>query len=278
MRTLTAISRIYIVLNRKLKRPGTVTEEKTANISKKIREESNTAALLTSSPVRVKAPPAQWALSPIRLVGERESRVDAQATVREHEVNQSRQCDHVDVCVKIKWPSKDRERKLPEDLESLGKMLARGTYKQIATAAWKNPSIKKELTELMARDIDKECNKLCSKKNPSCLRKTDKESILSFTMQQLYEELEEKAPIFHRMLHAASINKRSQCRTSNAELLNAGTAMAAAICLRNRSKNMIAVQLIVTIFLYHNNWLVSNGFPIIDTLAVYHSLEKYKVD
>ncbi len=105
------------------------------------------------------------------MVGERESRVDAQATVREHEVNQSRQWDHVDVCVKIKWPSKDRERKLPEDLESLGKMLARGTYKQIATAAWKNPSIKKELTELMARDIDKECNKLCSKKNPSCLRK-----------------------------------------------------------------------------------------------------------
>jgi hypothetical protein len=70
------------------------------------------------------------------------------------------------------------------------------------------------------------------------------------------------------MVHAASINKRSQCRTSNAELLNAGIAMAAAICLRNQSKNMIAVQLIVTIFLYHNNWLASNGFPIIDTLAV----------
>ncbi len=52
-------------------------------------------------------------------------------------------------------------------------------------------------------------------------------------MQQLYEELEEKAPIFHRMLHAASINKKSQCRTSNAELLNAGTAMAAAICLQS---------------------------------------------
>ena len=42
----------------------------------------------------------------------------------------------VDVSIKVTWPSKDAERKLPEDLESLGKMLARGTYKQIANAAW----------------------------------------------------------------------------------------------------------------------------------------------
>ena len=39
------------------------------------------------------------------------------------------------VDVRVKWPSKDAERKLPEDLESLGKMLVRGTYKQIALAA-----------------------------------------------------------------------------------------------------------------------------------------------
>ena len=76
----------------------------------------------------------------------------------------------------------------------------------------------------------------------------------------------------------ASTEEAVECRDCYAEPLNPGTAMAAAICLRNRSKNMIAVQLIVTIFLYHNNWLVSNGFPIIDTLAVYHSLAKYKVD
>ena len=40
----------------------------------------------------------------------------------------------VDVCVKVKWPSQDWERKLPEDLTSLGKMLVRGTFKQIAAA------------------------------------------------------------------------------------------------------------------------------------------------
>ena len=79
----------------------------------------------------------------------------------------------VDVSIKVKWPSKDAERKLPEDLESLGKMLARGTYKQIANAAWQNKSLKKELTELVQKDIEKECSHLCSKKDPSCLRKNE---------------------------------------------------------------------------------------------------------
>jgi hypothetical protein len=42
------------------------------------------------------------------------------------------------------------------------------------------------------------------KKNPSCLRKTDKKSILSFGMQQLYEELEEKVPFSHRIVQNKS--------------------------------------------------------------------------
>jgi hypothetical protein len=105
----------------------------------------------------------------------------------------------VEVFCKVKWPSKNKERKLPEDLESLGKMLVRGTYKQIANAAWKNENIK-ELTVLNAKDIDNECIQLCSDKNPSCLRKNGKESLLSFTMEKLYDELRERAPLFHSVL------------------------------------------------------------------------------
>lgn len=59
-----------------------------------------------------------------------------------------------EVFVKVKWPSKDGERKLPSDLESLGKMLVRGTYKQIAAAAWRNVFLKREL-QLLINDFDK---------------------------------------------------------------------------------------------------------------------------
>lgn len=158
------------------------------------------------------------------------------------------------VSVKIKWASKEKERKLPEDLEPLGKMLARGTYKQIANAAWKCSALKKEITALVIKDVEKEATKLCSKKDPICLRKTDKKSMLSFSMDTLEGEIKEKAPLLHSCFTAAAINSRSRARNA-AEFGAVG--MAAAVCLRNRSKSMIAVQLMITTFLYHSSWMVS---------------------
>ena len=147
--------------------------------------------------------------------------------------------------MKVKWPSKNAQRKLPKDLESLGKMLLSGTYKQIAHAAWTNHSIKSSLTELMLKDIEKEATKLCSKKNPSILRTTDKQSMLSFSMEKVSDEIKERAPLFHSVLSAASINSRSR---ATKEISHFGPiAMAAAVCLNSRSKYMTAVQLLVTI-------------------------------
>ena len=42
------------------------------------------------------------------------------------------------VVIKIEWPCKTKERCLPEDLHQIGKMLCRGTYKQIANAVWRH--------------------------------------------------------------------------------------------------------------------------------------------
>ena len=118
------------------------------------------------------------------------------------------------VSVKKNWPSQSRERNLPEEIESLGKMLVRGTYKQIATAAWKCPMLKKELQLLVAKEIEKETSRLCSKQNPSILRKTDKESLLSFTMAKLSDEIKHRAPLFYEVLTAASTNRRSRAQPS----------------------------------------------------------------
>jgi len=55
--------------------------------------------------------------------------------------------------IKVKWLSKDAERKLPKDLKLLSELLARGTYKQIANAAWHQ-----ERAELVFKDLEKECS------------------------------------------------------------------------------------------------------------------------
>ena len=44
---------------------------------------------------------------------------------------------------------------LPEDLESLGKMLCRGTYTQIARAAWRCHRIREQIVVQFLKDIDR---------------------------------------------------------------------------------------------------------------------------
>ena len=41
------------------------------------------------------------------------------------------------------------------------KMLIRGTYKQIASAAWQSPILKKELQLLVLKDFDQKCTAMC---------------------------------------------------------------------------------------------------------------------
>ena len=127
-------------------------------------------------------------------------------------------------------PCKVTVRKLPKDLESLGKMLVRGTYKQIENAAWKIPSVKEKWKSWWWKKFEKEATQLCSKKDPRCLRATDKNSMLSLTMEKVHYEIKTRAPMFHSCLSAASINRRSRawsCSNTNF----AAVVMAAAVCL-----------------------------------------------
>ena len=156
-----------------LKRPGSNDVSTETSNAKKRRESTAENQPPTSSPVRQSALPLHWPISPVPQRQQNDCRATGRMPVSTDLPRQpAAQPSAVDVSVKVKWPSKpDKERKLPECLESLGKMLVRGTYKQIASAAWKNDAIRQELIELMARDVDKECTQLCSKKDTCCLRK-----------------------------------------------------------------------------------------------------------
>ena len=67
--------------------------------------------------------------------------------------------------------------------------------------------------QLVKKEVERECTHLCSKKNPSCLRKTDKEDMLDFSMEKLCSEVEDRAPMLHTVLSAAAINRRSRAET-----------------------------------------------------------------
>ena len=71
--------------------------------------------------------------------------------------------DSCKVTIQIHWPSKLRVKELDKEMSSLGKMLCRGTYKQIARAAWRCKKLQQHFLAEIAREIHKECSELCKK-------------------------------------------------------------------------------------------------------------------
>ena len=103
----------------------------------------------------------------------------------------------------LTYPACDKNFKavLDEDLQTLGKALARrGSYKQIAAAAFRCPSLKKCLIEKTLEALGRECNDLCSRKKPSLLRKSGLDDIENFSFNKLCQEWKERAPLFYSFL------------------------------------------------------------------------------
>ena len=220
--------------------------------------------LMTSSPVVQRQSEGDFILptnsgsilrniSPIKNNCAQENSTSGPASVRE---------DSCKVAVQIQWPSKVRQKLLSKDLSSLGKMLCRGTFKQIARAAWRCKQLQQHFLGEIARQIHDECSAMCKRETKkkvkvqeaSCLRKTDKESITNFSFEQLEKELKEKAPLFQLILKTASLRledkavKSIQC-----------VGVAAAVCVQNRSRNMTALQLILTIITQISGFAVSGN-------------------
>ena len=100
----------------------------------------------------------------------------------------------------LTYPACNKEYKaaLSEDLQTLGKALARkGTYKQVADAAFRRLSlrnclIKKKTLEALRREY----SDLCSKNKPSLLHKSGSDDMENFSLQKLSKELKERGPLF----------------------------------------------------------------------------------
>ena len=159
------------------------------------------------------------------------------------------------VSVKVHWKSNESSKILPKDLESLGKMLCRGTYTQIARAAWRCHRIREQIVVQFLKDIDRECSNMCSKKDPSLLRRTGKEDILDFSLNKLDWELKKRTPQLRSVLMVACF-RNSKVQRNNLYLMPA-VCMASAICLKNRSPYLTTMQLVNTIFIQHSGSMVS---------------------
>ena len=82
--------------------------------------------------------------------------------------------DETNVFARVEWKSSTSERLLPPCLKSLGKMLVRGSFKQISNATWRCINLRHFILKEVLECLHAECASLTSRKNQACFVKLRK--------------------------------------------------------------------------------------------------------
>ena len=144
-------------------------------------------------------------------------------------------------------------KQIPSEYESIGKALVHGTPKRIANAVMKCKPISKFVLEKVLRTVSTEVNSLCSRTNPSMLRKTGKQDLIKYSMQTLCLEWQTRSPVFYAFLMTVALsrsNKQSNWLPS--------VALAGSILLKQRNSQMSATGAVIGILLKTGSIEVNN--------------------
>ena len=144
----------------------------------------------------------------------------------------------------VQYPSKTMNKTLCGSYQTIGKALAHGVPSQIANAVMKNPTLRNHVIKNVFKTLSKEVAALCSKKNPSILRKSGKEDLAKFDLQLLCNEWKERAPLFYSFLMTSAVNKRTkECYWFSS------IAIAGSVLLKQRSEKMDATASVLGVLL-----------------------------
>lgn len=152
--------------------------------------------------------------------------------------------DTSQVKVSFKYPSKNVNKTLSSAYQSVGKALAHGVPSQIAGAIMNCQPLRQHVIEKVLKIASKEVTGLCSKSNPSMLRKTEKADLENFDFELLCNEWRERAPVFYAFLLTSCVNKRTKSNTWFGSL-----ALAGSILLKQRNAEMSSTASVMGVLL-----------------------------
>ena len=146
------------------------------------------------------------------------------------------------VKLSIFYPSKTVNKCLASEYEAIGKALIYGPPQRIANAVVKCKSLTKHVVQSVHRLLSNEVCGLCSRSNPSLLRKCDRESLVNFSFQSVCEEWKNRAPIFYSFLMTC-------VQLTREELWLPSVAIAGSVLLKQRNPQMNATASVLGVLL-----------------------------
>ena len=144
----------------------------------------------------------------------------------------------------IQYSSKPVNKHLPTDYESIGKALMYGPPERIAKAVVKCKLLTKHVLQNVLRLLLSEVCGLCSRSNPSLLRKCDKNDLIKLDFQLLCEEWKDRAPIFYSFLMTCCSIQLSQNESWFPSM-----AVAGSVSLKQRNSQMNALASVLGILI-----------------------------
>lgn len=147
------------------------------------------------------------------------------------------------------------ERFISASLQPIALALYRGNWQSIAQAVMRSSEVSCIVVDLLLKELQGECEQLCSSSRKSILRKSSPEDLQSFNWLSVSHELKQEAPLLIAFLSAAGAPPRPRNihKGATAESRYPALCTAAAVLLKERCQFMNALQQLVGIILFHGN-------------------------
>ena len=149
------------------------------------------------------------------------------------------------VTITVEYPSKTVKETLTSEFEAIGKAIIHGPPSRIAKAVLKCEAIRTAVIEQVLRAVSNEVDNLCSKENPSLLRKNEKDDLINYDMLKLCEEWKRRAPVFYAFLLTCSTSKRNMHHSTWFPSI----ALSGSILLKQRNNHMSATASVIGLLL-----------------------------
>ena len=134
--------------------------------------------------------------------------------------------------------------------KKLGKALARGSnFKTIASAILSSPKLKQSIEDSIFKIICEEAKTLFSLKSKSCLKTPTKESMVNFSWNIAREEIQNKAPLFYKVLQAFANPTSVKCPSTASSSYKYPGICLAGVLLKLRDSAMSLIPYVMSLMI-----------------------------
>ena len=141
---------------------------------------------------------------------------------------------------------------LDSSLQRVGCALAGGDPHTIAKVVLSEPSVRQHVLNRVVQEIDDECMSVCRRQPVSVFRKITPLQMESFSWDCYIKELETKCPILYQILETVVSHSDSRNSQKKGEAHYPGICMVAAVLLKERNREMVGVQSLLSLVLFNS--------------------------